>query len=398
MAAACRLNVSPRLLYLLDNFPGPAAGGTESQFWLLYGAIDKTAWRPRVVTLRPSPYLESRLGNQDYASLDVTTVRSVRALWRLVTFAFRARRQGFRVAHLYLNDVSVVMPPLLWLAGIRVIVSRRDLGFWYTPGLLRILRFNRRFVDRVVANCAAVRDAVCSAEGYLPSEVDVVLNGVSRPPTHLRATGFRAAAGVPEDALVLGMIANLRPLKRVDDAIRALALTPTGGASVWLLVAGEDRLADGRSLKQTLTELAIGLGVADRVVFVGAVSDSWGFLREVDVVLSCSDTEGLSNSIIEAMATGRPVVGSAVGGTPELIEDGTTGYLYPARDVSALARHIEHLMTDPALRDRMGRAAARLADATMSERALRERHEALYRRLAAVPDEFRTNVEEHSPR
>ena len=122
----------PRVLYVLDEFPGPNAG-TEAQFWLLYCALSKATFRPRVVTLRPSPYLRSRLGPGEYECLAVGSLRSPASLWRALRFALRARREGFTVAHLFLNDVNVLMPPFLALAGIRTIVSRRDLGLWYDP-------------------------------------------------------------------------------------------------------------------------------------------------------------------------------------------------------------------------------------------------------------------------
>jgi L-malate glycosyltransferase len=368
VAAKGRL-MAGRVLYLLDEFPGPHAG-TEAQFWLLYGALDKTAWRPRVATLRPSAYLADHLPAGEYDSLDIGSLRSPFAWWRAFCFAKRMKREGFSVAHLYLNDVSVLFPPLLWLAGIRVIVSRRDLGFWYSPGLLRALRFNRRFVDRVIANCEAVKRAVCEAEGYPSDRVEVILNGFQRPglmPPRLAASGV----------VRVGMLANLRPLKRVEDAIRAVAaLGPD--ARVELVVGGEDRIEAGVSEASRLSALAAELHVAGRVRFAGPVRDSWAFLAGLDVFLSCSDTEGLSNSIIEAMASGLPVIGSAAGGTPELIEPGRTGYLYAARDVVALTVALENLLESADLRERFGQAATEFATARLSAHALLRSHEALY--------------------
>lgn len=365
-----------RVLYLLDEFPGPHAG-TEAQFWLLYGALDKSVWRPMVATLRPSPYLSEHLPAAEYVALGIHSLKSPLAWWRALRFVLAARRAGFTVAHLYLNDVSVLFPPLLSLAGIRTIVSRRDLGFWYSSGVLKALRFNRRFVDRVVANCEAVKAAVCNAEGYPPECVTVILNGFARP-----ATEGRTAATSPAGTVRIGMLANLRPLKRVEDAIRALAALPPGTGPVELMVGGEDRPVDGRSERQRLEVLAADVGVGDRVRFVGAVRDSWAFLDGVDVFLSCSDTEGLSNSIIEAMAAGKAVIASAVGGTPELIEPGVTGYLYPARDVVALTVALENLLESAELRERVGRAAIEFANSRLSVASLVAAHEELYRTLA----------------
>ncbi len=365
--------MEPRVVFLLDNFPGPHAG-TEAQFWLLYRSLDHGRYRPLIVTLKPSAFLEREVGAGGYECLRIDSLKSPVSWLRAWSLVRRLKGQGFAVAHLYLNDVSVLFPPLLHWAGLGVIVSRRDLGFWYSPGLLRVLRFNRRFVDRVVANCTAVKRAVRDAEGYADSAVEVILNGFERPAV--------APARVPAAARVrLGMLANLRPLKRVEDAIRALAaLGPD--APVELVIGGEDRVENGVSEAARLAALAAELRIGDRVRFVGPVRDSWAFLAGLDVFLSCSDTEGLSNSIIEAMASGLPVIGSAVGGTPELVEPGRTGYLYPARDVVALTVALENLLESAEIRARFGQAALQLANSNLSVAALVAANERLYRALA----------------
>lgn len=273
--------MEPRLVFLLDNFPGPHAG-TEAQFWLLYRSLDHGRYRPLIVTLKPSAFLEREVGAGGYECLGIDSLKSPLSWLRAGSLVRRLKRQGFSVAHLYLNDVSLLFPPLLHWAGLRVIVSRRDLGFWYSPGLLRVLRFNRRFVDRVVANCAAVKAAVMQAEGYAAPTVEVILNGFERP-------GVMPVRPASSGVVRVGMLANLRPLKRVDDAIRALAaLGPD--AAVELVVGGEDRIENGVSEAARLTALAAELKIADRVRFAGPVRDSWAFLAGLDVFLSCSDT------------------------------------------------------------------------------------------------------------
>lgn len=365
--------MAPRILYLLDDFPGPYAG-TEAQFWLLYRSIDHAAYRPKVVTLRPSPYLLEHVGPNKYECLNIGSMKDL-ATWRTaLAFARRAKRDGFDVAHLFLNDVSVIFPPLLALVGIKVIVSRRDLGFWYSPSILRVLRVNRRFVARVVANCNAVKAAVIAAEGYPADVVEVILNGFEYPTAPIDASERR-------DVIRLGMLANLRPLKRVEDAIRAVAmLGPTVPCE--LLIGGEDRIEAGVSERGRLTKIATDLGVLDRVRFVGPVSNSWNFLKGIDIFLSCSETEGLSNSIIEAMASGLPVVGSAVGGTPELVEDGSSGYLYPVGSVEELSGAIRKLIVDQEKRSAFGARGRTVAESRLSVASLISTHAALYSMLS----------------
>ena len=372
--------INSQVIFVLDEFLGPV-NGTEAQFWLLYNALAANTTWPKVATLRHSQYLTDRLPADIYENLSIGSLFSLSSLRKAFQFARRARNAGVKVAHLYLNDVSILLPAFLWLVGIRVIVSRRDLGFWYSKPILRVLRVQRHFVARVIANCAAVKTAVIAAEGYRDTEVPVFLNGVE-PPLIINPGTYRQDFGVPANAVVLGMVANLRKLKRVDDAIHAIAGLKSQGLDAWLMVAGDDRVEEGVSQRAALAELAAKLGVQDRVRFVGMINPSWSFLAEIDVFLSCSDTEGLSNSIIEAMICKKPVIGTNVGGTPELIIHESSGFLYEPADVKALTEYAALLVFNKNLRSAMGRAGSDFAERTLSTRALLAAHLALYGQLS----------------
>ena len=224
MAASGRVTTRRkiRVLYVLDAFEDPQAG-TELQFWTLLKNLDRTQFEPAIVLLRPSEYLES-LSNVPVDVLRITRLRSFGAMWRIIRAAIRARRAGCDVVHLFFNDVSLVFPPVLWLLRIPVVVSRRDLGFWYEPGQLPLLRFNARLVSAVVANCEAVRRAVVATERFMSEKVVVIYNALARQPApQLQETDLRSQLFLPPTARLIVIVANLRPLKRIADAVRALA-------------------------------------------------------------------------------------------------------------------------------------------------------------------------------
>ncbi len=363
------------LIFALDSFPGPTAG-TEAQFWLLHRLLTEKAGAPRVVTLRFSGFLAERLGDR-YECLEIGSLLSPVAWWKALKLAYLARRDGVRVAHLFLNDVSVLLPLFFALFGIKVIVSRRDLGFWYSRAILAALKAQRLFVKRVIANCDAVQSVVRKKEGYPAAKVDVILNGYERP-ARIDPLRLREQHRIPPDALLLGMVANLRPLKRIEDAIWALGVLENLGIKAWLVVAGADVQVNGHSQQETLTRLAERFYVSDRVIFLGPVQSSWSLLTELDVFLSCSSTEGLSNSIIEAMASGVPVVASAVGGTPAVITDEKSGLLYPAGDLHKLVTAILILAKSPEYRQHLAEEALVFAEENLSAPALLAAHERLY--------------------
>jgi len=373
---------SIRILFILDQFPGPIAG-TEGQFWLLFRSLDRKSFAPAILLLRPSAFLETAAGDTPVKVLGVWQLRSLRSLWRVLKAALWARRSEYDIAHIFFNDSSLVFPWILKLLGIRVIVSRRDLGFWYTPLQLRILRWNRSFVDRVVANCKAVKDVVCEDERYDSKCVRVIYNGLVREPGELDRDTGRRALGIAAQAEVLAIVSNLRPLKRIDDAIRALAVVRRRHPRAILVIAGEDRAYDsGPSLRASLEALAETLDVRDAVRFLGAVTDPMPLIVSADVCLLVSQTEGLSNSIIEYMAAARPVVCTNVGGNAELVAEGKTGHLAAVGDIDQLAASIVQLLRDSQQARAFGKEGQRRALEMFSPATMVAQHADLYSGLA----------------
>jgi glycosyltransferase involved in cell wall biosynthesis len=372
-----------KVLFVLDSFPGPH-GGTESQFWLLINGLDRTRFEPTILLMRASPYLEKHAGDIPVRVIDVPRLKSLRGIARVMRAAAWARRAGFKLAHIFFNDSAVAFPLPLRLAGLRVVVGRRDLGFWYSRSILAVLRIQARFVAAVVANSAAVRAAVTKAEGFATDTVRIIYNGLQRRRAAV-TEAVRARFGIPEGAPLIVVVANLRPLKRVADVVRALAQLPADSQAAHLLVVGEDREGErGTSHRAELESLANSLGVFTRLHFAGQLEDPMPVVLQADVGVLASDTEGLSNAIIEYMAASKPVVASNVGGNGELVEHGETGYLFAPRDVAALAKYLDLILRDPAHAAALGSAGGRRAARLFTPEAMIEQHQALYDELLAI--------------
>jgi len=133
----------------------------------------------------------------------------------------------------------------------------------------------------------------------------------------------------------------LEPIKGVDVLLRAVAILSQTRPRIRLVVVG-----DGSQRRHLIT-LADSLGISGRVSFEGAVLDVYPFLLRATIGVLPSHSEGQSITLIEMMAAGVPVVATAVGGTPELIEHGTSGLLVPPKDSASLATAIEHTLRDP---------------------------------------------------
>src|SRR4051794_20511873 len=121
-----------RIAFVMDCFD-TAAAGTESQLVALIRGLDRSRFAPSAYLLRPPNALSSILPGLPVEILGIGPLASLGSIARLVRFARDLKTRGVDIAHLYFNDASVALPWLLRYAGLSVIVSRRDLGYWYTP-------------------------------------------------------------------------------------------------------------------------------------------------------------------------------------------------------------------------------------------------------------------------
>jgi N-acetyl-alpha-D-glucosaminyl L-malate synthase BshA len=227
-------------------------------------------------------------------------------------------------------------------------------------------------------------DAVTTVSAYLQGET-VRLLGVERPidvihnffsprrPRRSRAD-VRSELGVKDEVVVLHA-SNLRPVKRVDLLLEAAARAKPERPFRLLVLAGESFSPFASHVRR--------LGLEGRVIVREKVVDMEEYLQAADVGLFTSESESFCLSILEAMCFGCPSVATAVGGIPEVVDDGRTGLLAPFGDVAALARGLERLIDDPALRAALGDAGRTRAADRFSPAAIIPQYEALYRRVAA---------------
>lgn len=169
-------------------------------------------------------------------------------------------------------------------------------------------------------------------------------------------------------------LSNFRPVKRVLDCVRILAeVRRELDAELWMVGDGPDRGAAER--------LAHELGLIGHIRFLGKRNDVPALLREADVLLMPSEMESFGLAALEAMASGVVPIGTRVGGVPELIDDGESGFLCQVGDIETMAARTSDVLRDRAVRERMGSAARRAAQERFSTELIIPRYEAIYRRV-----------------
>jgi glycosyltransferase involved in cell wall biosynthesis len=190
----------------------------------------------------------------------------------------------------------------------------------------------------------------------------------------------RVRAGLGTSRFVVLLMANLAEHKGQITAIRATSLLRARGVDVECWLAGEDRSGDGQ-FAQRLKELATELGVTDRVRFLGFRSDGPDLFRAADAVVLPSTHEGLPLSLLEAQATGTPVVASDLPGILEVVEDERTGYVVRADDPEGYADRLERLSREPLRRESIVAAASAQVQREYSWDTLNERMFKIYESL-----------------
>jgi L-malate glycosyltransferase len=190
------------------------------------------------------------------------------------------------------------------------------------------------------------------AEGFPATRVDVIYNGVEpgTPPPEYRDSDKKALLGLTPTDLVVGAVGRLDPVKDLPTLLAAFRQVATAVPNARLVLIG-----DGPE-RHAVAQLIADLELTDRVTVTGYRRDVRELLPALDVYVNTSVFEGVSLTILEAMAAGLPVVATRVGGTPEVVVHGRTGLLVPPRDPSGVAGAIHDLLRDARQRAALGRA------------------------------------------
>jgi glycosyltransferase involved in cell wall biosynthesis len=245
----------------------------------------------------------------------------------------------------------------------------------------------RRLLARaiVIAVSESVRATVLESLRLPPERVVTIPNWIDleRYDEPRDRAAERHARGIARRVAV-GLVGQITPLKGHEEFVRAAALVARERPDVEFLIFGEDRDL-GAPFERRLRTLVRDLGLEGAVRFMGYEPDLPGALAALDAVAAPSWNEAFSLVTAEAMAAGRPVVASRAGALEELISDGETGLLVPPRDPAALARAISRVASDPALSERLGRAARASAGRFAREPRVDQVLEVYRRALAREP-------------
>lgn len=315
---------------------------------------------------------------------ELNPFRDLKTLWLLYRL-FRRERPG--IVHTHTAKAGTVGRIAAILAGVPVIVHTFHghvlhgyFGKWKTAFFRAVERMLGRFCNRIVAVSEQCRQDLLRYGVGNPETIQTIPLGLELDSFAIPISGareeLRGRYGIPHEAFVVGMVARMVPIKRHEDLFRAIPQVLALYPDVYFLIVG-----DGECRKK-LDALAEELGITRRCIFAGFHTELNRIYQAVDLVVLTSGNEGLPVVIIEALASGVPVVATRVGGVPELIEEGKTGYIVEPYDIDSIAEGLKKAIGDPDKTRTMGGIAQKETLEKYSIRRLVRDIDALYQELA----------------
>jgi len=321
---------------------------------------------------RPGSKLESWAIDTGIESISVE-MRSTLSLGSVLKLHSVIARETPDVVHLHASRAHVLGSAAARLAGAKVVIATRRMD---DP--IKMVWPNTSayggWTTAIVAISGAVRDVMIDC-GVDPSKIRLIPSGtdIARFENAIPDPELRSRLGADASAPLICAAATLAERKGIRYLIEAAKQLKLGGTPVHLVIAG-----DGEQ-REELERLARDLDIA--ASFIGFYSDMPTLLATADVFVMPSLSEGLGVAVLEAMAAGKPVVASAVGGLRESVLDGATGFSVPPADSEALAEGIAKLISNPAMATEFGLAGRARARANYSLDNMARSNEALYHEL-----------------
>ncbi len=310
--------------------------------------------------------------------------RSWSLLKATIQTAHQLREWRSDIVHAMLPASNIIGGIAARLGQVPVLISGR-------PCLTELYRSNRgivaladkmalRFADVTVANSNAVSRDIRGTGGCPAEKCYTIYNGVDTERFHPGlARTWRSEKGWNDQNLVLGMIANFSLYKRHVDFVEAAAILAKRHGGLRFVMVGADR-GSRKMVERRIEELGLG----DEILILDSDPFPEKIFAALDIYVSTSESEGFSNVILEAMACGKPVVATDVGGNPEAVYNGVTGLLVPCASPRSIAAAAESLINDPVQRCSMGIKGRRRAEEQFSLARMVKSHEHLYRQLLSA--------------
>lgn len=359
-----------KVLYCIDSL---IHGGTELQLVGLIERLDPQKYTPYLLTIRESdPALTPK--NCTYIAWKVPKLFSLHGIISLVALIRFLRHEKIDIVQTFFQDSTLFAGTAAFIARTKVrIACFRDLGFWYSKKQALLLRIVYRGMTGFICNANIVRDHFIKVFSLDPDKLIVLRNGID-----VAALDF---VNHSNTVLNIGIVGNMtRHVKRTDLFIKAAAIVSKIYPEITWHIVGDGQM------RNEFEKLAQDLQVFDKLHFAGSVKDVVKYLENLDIGVICSDSEGLSNALLEYMFKGVTAIATDVGGNPELIIHEKSGLLIPPNNEHELANAIMRLINNGKLKNELTKTARQIAEQQYSWDKCIHSHDIYYREQLTSAD------------
>ncbi len=367
-----------RLLYLIDEIV--IKGGTEKHLWDLAHGMSERGHQVTVVSLWNGPFgdLFQKSESLNYLCLGVRRIYGFNGIIGFFKLISIIRNSNIEIVQTFHTAADLIGPLASFLSGRKIITisSRRDLGYTKASKHIIAQRVVNLFVNKIICNSIEVQKQAIQREKIDSYKTTIIYNGIETQPftdiSQKNSSTFIDNHTIPKKGFYIGTVANLRMLKGIQVLLGAARILLKEYPSMFFLVAG-----DGQDRRQ-LEELAKKYEISANVFFIGWIEDVPSFLACLHIYVQPSLTEGFSNSVLEAMAAGLPIIATKVGGNKEIINHEKDGVLAKPNDSNAIVKAINLLFHNEEKRKEIAEAGRIkiLSSYTLSQ--MLDRYESFY--------------------
>lgn len=336
-----------KVIHLVEDLK---VGGLERILDTIVRNLDKSKYQVEVWCLARGGAIAESLINDGY-KVKILGIRSYYYPWNLLRLMWKLGREKPDILHTHAYFAGTAGRVAALFVRIKTLFHHMHSTYLsYKKRNLLIERLLSLFTSRIICCSNAVAEFTVNTEKIAPEKVTVIYNGVEiLPGSGLSITQIKQQLQIDNNETVVGSIASLNPHKGHKYLVQAAVKVLEDIPNVKFILVG-----DGRCRIELETE-AKELGIRDKIMFTGVRRDIYDFLSIMDIfVLPSSEVEGLGIALIEAMAMKKPVIGTELGGIPEVIQNNVNGFLVPPRNSGKMAEAIIRLLQDRSVAEEMG--------------------------------------------
>lgn len=368
------------ILFLADEIED-VLGGTEQHISFLLNYLPRERYECHLMLLRDTGYCYSLLYPIQLIILNFESFRNpltvLRSTQRLARFI---RSHQIDVAHTFFPDSELLALLATQLQkSCKLVATRRNMGFRHTRMGLWRTRLVNQFIPKFLSNSLKVKETVEHLEWIKQEKIEVIYNPVpyKRIEGGLRQHLLKQDLGLQEKEQVVGIVGTIAPVKDHETFLSAARLILDQRPRTKFLLIGGSYPDTKSRLEANISKLGLG----SSVIFAGQHDNPVPLMKLFDVAVLCSTSEGLSNALIEYAAVGLPTVATQVGGNPEVVIHGKTGFLVPPSSPELLAQRVLALLGNDEMRRTFGENARRLATDRFDQDKILSDYENFYQTL-----------------